>query len=404
LKVKKPAKSSASWASIANRIAVGHQPATALSPQDETLFKAFQANLLSLISHELRTPLTGILNALGVLEDGGGMGEFTSEELIRMARQNAQRLHRALLTLLDMAALESGTFHVRLREVEFEKLARARLEAHDPLLKDRELKLEASFTPGSAVLADPQKLARAIDLCLQAMIPRVQANSAIRADARPHELELSFKLGEGMEEAWKAAWSQAEAGFQGGVASPTSAFSGVLQSEQAFLSRVEEGLGSEFLLIHEILRQHQGRFKALQKGSVATLTLELPSLSSEGSLRAVLSSRAYDASTELRSVTLGLLEIPQSLRSKAELEAFARQVKSCLFRASDAVYPLPELRLVALVLDDCRPGYVPVLFARVGQAIGSRPVTGVAHCPADGLDPERLIEVARRRLASAARG
>src|SRR4051812_15448036 len=66
-------------ATFGEALAIGHTPTAALAPQDETLFRAFQANLLSLISHELRTPLTGILNALSVLEEGGGMGEFSSE-------------------------------------------------------------------------------------------------------------------------------------------------------------------------------------------------------------------------------------------------------------------------------------------------------------------------------------
>src|SRR4051812_17953351 len=139
---------------MVDALSVGHKPPATLSPQDETLFRAFQANLLSLISHELRTPLTGILNALSVLEEGAASGDFSADELVRMARHNAQRLHRTLMTLLDLAALESGTFHVRLREIDLIKLVSARLEAHQYLLRDGTLPIRKVMSAGSPVLAD----------------------------------------------------------------------------------------------------------------------------------------------------------------------------------------------------------------------------------------------------------
>ena len=397
-RARAPAELDAAVASFGETLAVGHQPPATLTPSDETLFRAFQSNLLSLVSHELRTPLTGILNALSVLEDGGGMGEFSNEELVRMARQNAQRLHRTLLTLLDLASLESGTFHVRLREIDLNKLVASRLDAHQSIFRDQKLKVERASLAGAAVLADAQKLSRAVDLCFQALLPRVKEGSEVRISAQANHVEIRFELTGGTESAWSTAWSQAIAGFQSGIASPTSAFAGVLQSEQAFLSRMEEGLGSEFMLIHEILRQHQGRFTATQKGPAIALKLEIPILSSEEGLRAVLTSRAYEASSELRSVTLVLIHVPDDVKRGADTEAFAKQVKSCFFRASDAVYLLPDVRKLALVLDDCRPEYVPVLVARIEKAISREAMVGVAHCPLDGHDPERLLDLAKRRL------
>jgi signal transduction histidine kinase len=142
-------------------LAIGHSPPSPLAPQDETLFRAFQSNLLSLISHELRTPLTGILNALTALEDNSIDGALSSGELVKMARQNAQRLHQALVALLDLASLESGTFHARLREVDLIRLVRRWVGTGEPLFKDRGLRAKVTHdegTPLAAVLADPQKL------------------------------------------------------------------------------------------------------------------------------------------------------------------------------------------------------------------------------------------------------
>jgi hypothetical protein len=376
-------------------LSVGHQPSHALAPQDAALFRAFQSNLLSLISHELRTPLTGILNSLNLLQSGEAMGEFTEKDLITMARQNAQRLHRTLVMLLDLASLESGTYHARLREIDLARIARSRVDAFESLFKDHGLATEIRLQEvGSPLLGDPQKIGRALDLCFQALMPRSQGDLQIRISSS--ELELHFTLKRGMEEAWDSAWSQSIVGFHGGVASPISLFAGVLQSEQAFLTRMEEGLGSELILIHEIMRIHQGRADAERSGSSARLKLEFPTLSSEDGLRAVLTSRAYEVSTELSSVALALVKVPQG----AKPEEFSARIRKSLFRTSDAVYALADRGEIALVLDDCHPEAAPGLLNRLQSNLGVKLKFGISHCPADGLDPAKLLELAERRLAS----
>lgn len=382
-------------------LSVGHRPAHTLSPQDEALFRSFQANLLSLISHELRTPLMGILNALSVLDsaDASSGSEFSARELVHMARQNANRLHRTLATLLDLASLESGVFHPRLREVDLERLARARVEAQSAALAERGLTARVSVEDAEALhsaatLADPQKLGRALDLCLQGILPRARENSPIQFRISLSGITLEFGLAAGGERAWDDLWSQGLAGFHGGVGSPTSLFGGVLQSEQAFLSRMEEGLGSELILAHEILRLHGGSLAAERSGGGVRLRLLIPRLSSEEGLRAVLSSRAFEVSTELGSVALVLIRVPEGVGA----ENFLKSVKNSLFRATDAAYALPALGQVALVLDDCKPEDAPRLLSRIARTLKQDLVTAIAHCPSDAQDPAILLDLAQAKL------
>jgi hypothetical protein len=383
------------------------------------LFQAFQTNLLSLISHELRTPLTGILNSVSLLEEmitgvgpiGAAPPELSQSELITTARQNAQRLHRALATLLDLAALESGSFHARLREVDLIRLVRTRIEAHRALFRDNRLELTpdpliglapgaTEYREGAPLLADPNKLARALDLCMEVMAARGEKGSKVEAKLQATRVDLSFRLAAESESQWDAAWSQALAGYHGGVASPSSGFSsgfsGVMQHENAFLTRVEEGLGSELLLVHEIMRVHSGKFTARKHGRELTLSLQLPELSSEEGLRAVLNSRAYEVSSELGSVAIVLVRVP----SGEEPAAFARRIKQNLFRSKDAVYALPARMQVAWVLDDCKPQDAPQLLGRVQKAMGFDLTAAIAHCPADAIDPARLLEIAGERLGA----
>lgn len=388
---------------LAESIAVGHQPPVTLSPKDEPIFRAFQANLLSLISHELRTPLIGILNALNALEQGDFSTDFSQADLVSMARRNAQRLQTTLSSLLDQAAIESGTFHARLREVDLVRLARMRAQAHESLLRDRNLKLkereESDEETGEApLLGDPQKLGRAIDLVFQSVIPRADPGSELQLRISTSRIALTFQLAAGVEGVWETAWEQASVGNQGGVASPTSAFAGVLQSEQGFLSRMEEGLGNEFLLVHNIMRLHRGRFSHLRQERKVTIALELPELSDQDGIRAVLASRTYQASHELGTVALALVKVPEG----SDVGEFRAQVKRSLFRATDAVYSLASRGQVALVMDDCKPEDAPRLIARMEKAFGKKLVFGVANCPSEGVDPDELLKLAEKRLFSSA--
>lgn len=349
----------------------------------------------------------GVINALGLLDEGAeANGGLSDAELVRMARSNARKLHETLSALLDLAALESKTFHARLREVDLARLASARLDAHRAQFRERGFQIEERMAPGATqlVLADPQKLGRAIDLCLQALVQRAEPGQKIRFSMSFNQIEIVCTLTAAATQLWDAMWTQASAGFQGGVTSPLSAFAGVMQSEQAFLTRMEEGLGSEFLLVHEILKIHQGRLSAQREGNQAILKLELPELSSEAGLASVLASRAYEVSTELASVALVLVRLPEGARKAPE--SFTEQVKKSLFRNSDAVYLLRERGELALVLDDCKPEDAPRLMERINQKLSQaagRICYGVAQCPADGLDPALLMGLASRRLADSQR-
>lgn len=388
-------------------LAVGHQPPQTLTPQDETLFKAFQSNLLSMISHELRTPLMGIINALSVFDEADPTGSSASglsqSEIISMARRNALRLQKTLSTLLDLATIESGMFHARLREVDIARLTEGRILAQHFWLEELGLsaertKLSSHAQPRSSqpILGDPQKLGRAIDLCLQSIVPRCEAGSVIRWETSEQGILIRFQLQASAERAWKDSWSQALAGFEGGVTSPSSAFSATLQSEQAFLSRPDEGLGSELLLIHEIMRLHHGKFREDLKGREVTLHLQLPVLSSEDALCTVLAARMDAVSLEsgsLGSIALVLVDVPSGT-----VDGLQARLKALLFRASDAVYSLPTQNQVALILEDCKPEDAPKLLRRIEKSLGEPLQFGIVSAPADGFDPARLIELAQKRL------
>ena len=374
-------------------LAIGHQPAV----DPEKRFLAFQSNLLSLLSHELKTPLMGILNALYALEEKVELSPENSEWM-KMARSNAMRLQHALSSLLDLASLESGTFQVRLREVDFWRLAKHRIDSYTSSLNDRSLSVvwdsEVSTESVELILADPLKLGQALDFLFQVILHRALPGSQLRIKLSARALQIGISLTPEAQQSWDEEWSHAWISVQGGMTSPASAFFGVLQDEQKFLNRGHDGLGTELVLIHEVLRLHQGTFKAHQDSSQLLLELELPEVASEGSLEKVLHSRIDQLAPEMGFLALVLFQAPEGM----DPFVLRDQVKRHLFRPSDAVYPLPEQGCVALVLDHCKPEDVPDLVFRIVNGLGQKHSfklkSGVGCFPSDGVEPRSLIEKA----------
>lgn len=381
-------------------LSVGYSPQGQLQPQDQQLFRAFQANLLSLISHELRTPLTIILNSLNALSEEGDLGEMSATELISMAKVNAVRLNQTLSSLLDIASIESGNFHAHLREVSLRRLVKKRFEVGKLILKSSGITAEIEDEAGVEipVLADAQKLGRLVDLVMQILATRAETGSRSKLLLGSTSFKVDFTLPESGVEDWGVAWSQALAGFEGGVASPTSAFAGVVQSETAFLSRTREGLGSELILLHEILRLHQGELRGQVTGRTVSLEIWLPELSSEQALRAVLDSRIFKSTTEIGTAALILFAKPEDM----ELKEFQHMVRKQLFRATDSVYVLKAREELAVVMDDCRKEDIPKLIHRIEKGFQGKkfPNHGTVLCPDDGTEAAALIALASRRRTS----
>lgn len=382
---------------------VGHRPAPVLQPQDEELFRAFQSNLLSLISHELRTPLTGILNSLSVLsEHDFGSTEKSQDsslpidELFKMAYQNSKKLNSSLSQLLDLAAIESGSFCLNMREVQPKWVLEKVLESMNFLLQQRDQKLQIETLPGRpdqeiVFLSDPQRLKRACEWVMEYLSPRAKPSSKWIATITPNAIEFSAELenddtGPELDE----EWTRAEVGFRAGVASPSSAFSGTVRSESEFLSRSREGLGSELMLTHEVMRLHGGDFQFQREGSQVRYLMSFPEISSSESLKQILSSRIYATTAGLGNVALVLVKAEPG----ESLDTLRSQLKKTLFRASDAVYDYDNQGVLALLMDDCSEKDLPQVIQRLESTIGRPLSQGLVLCPRDGTDAETLIRLA----------
>jgi len=99
-----------------------------------------RAALLSSVSHDLRTPLTTILGSIAELRRAGG----GDPALIESIDTEAQRLHRFVANLLDMARIEAGALNLKLEPVDLTDAVATAVHDLKQALAGHEIRLDVS--------------------------------------------------------------------------------------------------------------------------------------------------------------------------------------------------------------------------------------------------------------------
>lgn len=144
--------------------------------------------LLSSVSHDLRTPLTTIMATLATIE----AAEPQQAAQIAAARGEAERLHRFVTNLLDMARIEAGALHGKIEPVDLDEAVAEALHELRTLLAHHAVRTEiARDVP--MVMVDPHLFHH----CLTNLIENAAKYSdprspiAITAVRTPSGLDLS---------------------------------------------------------------------------------------------------------------------------------------------------------------------------------------------------------------------
>ena len=70
------------------------------------------AEFVSSVSHEMKTPLSGVKAYVELLADGEAEDDATREEFLKVISSQADRLHRLVENLLNLARMEAGVVKV----------------------------------------------------------------------------------------------------------------------------------------------------------------------------------------------------------------------------------------------------------------------------------------------------
>jgi Amt family ammonium transporter len=146
---------------------------------------------ISTVSHELRTPLTSINASLGLMADGvAGELPGDSRDLVRIARDNSDRLIRLITDILDIDKIESGKLEYDLQALELGAVVEQTVESHRALASRRQVSLVvADEAAGAWVRADADRLVQVLTNLL---------SNAISFSPQGATVDLSISRRDGM--------------------------------------------------------------------------------------------------------------------------------------------------------------------------------------------------------------
>jgi two-component system, OmpR family, sensor histidine kinase KdpD len=121
--------------------------------------EALKSALIDALAHDLKTPLTSIKGALTHLL--GKAQEAEEQDLLSLANEETDRLHRLVAEVLEMAQIEAGKLQPEFRPENIGEIAFAAVRELESLLKGREVQLQI---PADLPLVDVD-----FDIMLQAL-------------------------------------------------------------------------------------------------------------------------------------------------------------------------------------------------------------------------------------------
>jgi len=228
-----------------------------------------QRDFVANVSHEMKTPLTSIQGFSQAILDGTANTSEAQQQAAEIIYNEAGRMHRMVVDLLDLAKLDSGTANlnfaplniVGLLQTIVEKFGLHAKTADVTLRLDADALTENSNTP-LAIAGDGDRLAQVLTNLVDNAIRHTPAGGEVilRASAAPDWVTIQVQdSGEGISPAALPhifdRFYRADPARKGGA----------------------HGAGLGLAIAHEIVLAHQGSLTAASTpGQGSTFTMKLP--------------------------------------------------------------------------------------------------------------------------------
>jgi NtrC-family two-component system sensor histidine kinase KinB len=232
------------------------QDVTQLRQQDE-----IKRGVIRTVSHQLKTPLTSIRMAIHLLlEERVGALTEKQAELLLTAREDSDRLHGILNSLLDLSRMESGKARLDGRAVPAKSIVMEALEPYRRAAQDQGVSLDIDFARGlPEVWVDTNRIGHVFGNLITNALKHTPPGGRITVAVRPEGDLIRFLVsdtGEGIPGA-----------FLSRVFEPFFRVPG---------RRDDTGAGLGLAIVKEIVEAHGGTVGAESRegeGSVFSFTL-----------------------------------------------------------------------------------------------------------------------------------
>ncbi|MBC8507186.1 MAG: HAMP domain-containing protein [Anaerolineales bacterium] len=160
-----------------------------------------QRDFIANVSHELKTPLTSIQGFAQAIMDGTAQSDNDLSNAADVIHSEAERMHRLVLHLLDLARLDSGTFQFERVLVNLPTLLKSVVTKLTPQAMEAKVVLKLHIDPLPSLIGDGDRLAQVFTNLVENAIKHTPEDGEVRVVAVPSEglVEISvIDSGEGI--------------------------------------------------------------------------------------------------------------------------------------------------------------------------------------------------------------
>jgi two-component system sensor histidine kinase ResE len=224
-----------------------------------------QRDFVANVSHELKTPLTSIQGFAQALMDGTAATQADQHMAAEVIYNEAGRMHRLALDLLDLARLDAGTADLKMSPVNIISLLNSVVDKFKPLAAMAGVNLKL-FLPGDLpeLMGDGDRLAQVFTNLVDNALKFTPRNGTIRVRARRDRAEVHVSV----SDTGRGIRSEAIPHI----------FDRFYQANELRENGEKRGAGLGLAIVHEIVVAHGGRISvrsALGRGTGFVVHLPL---------------------------------------------------------------------------------------------------------------------------------
>lgn len=216
-----------------------------------------QRDFIANVSHDLKTPLTSIQGFAQAILDGTASDLDATQQAAQVIYDEAGRMHRMVVDLLELARLDAGSVGFQRQPVELENLLLHVIEKFEPQANQRGVVLKRKFdgnptsTPLPQIMGDADRLDQVFSNLL---------DNAIKYTPAYGEVEVGGRLlGE-----WVEIWV-ADSGPGIPPVELERIFERFYQTDKSRTSGDRRGVGLGLAIAREIIQVHGGAIQAYNR-------------------------------------------------------------------------------------------------------------------------------------------
>jgi len=224
-----------------------------------------QREFVANVSHELKTPLTSIQGFAQAILDGTAESPEARKQAAEVIYNEAGRMHRMVLDLLDLARLDAGTADLKMSALDMSAILNTTAEKFSPQLKAADVTMNVEIPPNLPVLVgDGDRLAQVftnlVDNALKFTPPGGEIALWVRAPTLHGEMQVTV----------------ADTGPGIALEALPHIFDRFYQADPARKGGDRHGAGLGLAIVKQIIEAHGGRISVRSEGAGTSFEVSLP--------------------------------------------------------------------------------------------------------------------------------